>query len=144
MPSLQDFIRLFGSADERTRLEMLLELSERLPPLPPQLEQASLREQARVPECQSPVYLWVELDAQGRIHLQADVPREAPTVRGFVALLREAFEDREGAEIWSAPPDLLNRLGLTQALGMQRIRGLEAIYRRLLAEIKRRLAAQEA
>ncbi|MCS7081557.1 MAG: SufE family protein [Bacteroidetes bacterium] len=144
MPTLQEFVRLFASGDDRMRFDILLDLSERLPPLPTELQQASARAQARVPECQSPVYLWVRVDPEKRIRLYADAPREAPTVRGFVALLVEALDGHPAQEIWSAPIDLLHRLGLAQALGMQRARGLEAIYRRLLAEVKRQLAESDS
>lgn len=123
-------IRRFSSADRQTRLEALLDLSRKLPPLPERLQAASDREAHRIPECQTPVFLWVEL-VDGRIHLAADVPPESPTVRGFVSLLVEALDGADPAAAARIPDDLLHRLGLEEALGMMRTQGLSALVRRL-------------
>ncbi|MEK6689411.1 MAG: SufE family protein, partial [Gemmatimonadota bacterium] len=58
---LEKAIDRFRSADRQTRLEALLDLSRKLPPLPPGLEQQPDREAHRVPECQTPVFLWIEV-----------------------------------------------------------------------------------
>lgn len=55
--------------------------------------------------------------------------------RSFTAILVEAFDGVTPAELAAAPPDLLQHLGLTGLLGMQRTRGLSAIYARLRNEI---------
>lgn len=122
-------IRRFAGADRQTRLEALLELSRKLPPLPERLQAASDREAHRIPECQTPVFLWVEL-VDGRLHLAADVPPESPTVRGFVSLLVDALHGADPAAT-RIPDDLLHRLGLEEALGMMRTQGLSALVRRL-------------
>ena len=80
MPSLDTIIARFKAADRNTRLETLLDYSRKLPPLPPELESLKAQGVNRVPECQTPVYLWVGLD-DGKVRLHADVPRESPTVR---------------------------------------------------------------
>jgi len=38
----------------------------------------------------TPVSLWVEI-VDGKVHVFADVPRESPTVRGFISMLLDAF-----------------------------------------------------
>ena len=102
VPAILDkYIARLGNADRNTRLETLLDLSRTLPPLPEGLLQAPDREQHRVAECQTPVHLWVEV-RDGRVHLFADVPRESPTVRGFVALLIKALD--------GVPPDEVARI----------------------------------
>jgi cysteine desulfuration protein SufE len=133
-PTLEKYITRFSRADRATRLEALLDLAGALPPLPPGLEAA--RESHRVPECQTPVYLWVEM-ANGIVHLHADVPRESPTVRGFVSLLARALDGAPPAAVAAIPDDLLHELRLDEALGMTRTQGLTAIVRR----IKRVVAA---
>jgi len=129
-PLLDKYIRRFASADRDTRLETLLDLSRKLPPLSPALQEARERETHRVPECQTPVYLWVDR-VEGRIRLQAEVPRESPTVRGFVALLVQALDGALPEEVAALPDDLLHALRLDEALGMTRTHGLTAIVRRL-------------
>lgn len=136
MPSLDALITRFRQTDRNTRLETLLDYSRKLPPLPP--EHQALRDQGLngVPECQTPVYLWVGIE-NGKARLIADVPRESPTVRGFVALLVKLLDGADPGEVSRLPNDLLDELQLTETLGMMRTQGLTAI----LCRIKRTVAA---
>lgn len=120
----------FQSADRQTRLEMLLDYSRKLPPLPARYQEARDLGLNMVPECQSPVFVWVELE-NGKIRLHADAPPEAPTVRGFVSLLAKALENETPEDVTRIPGDLLDRLGLSEALGMTRMQGLTAIVERV-------------
>jgi cysteine desulfuration protein SufE len=137
-PALEKYIARLSAADRDTRLATLLDLSARLPPLPPELLEASAREAHRVPECQTAVYLWAVVQ-NGAVRLMADVPRESPTVRGFVALLVRALDGAAPAEVAQVPDDLLHALRLDEALGMTRTQGLTAIVRR----VKRAVAEQK-
>ena len=128
--SLQQYIARMSAADRSTRLETLLDLAARLPPLPPELQHESGREARRVSECQTAVYLWAEV-RNGAVRLAAEVPRESPTVRGFVSLLVDALDGRSPAEVSAVPDDLLHALRLDDALGMTRTQGLTAIVRRV-------------
>ena len=130
MPSLDNLIPRFKAADRQTRLETLLDYSKKLPPLPERYEAEKQLGHNRVDECQTPVYLWVEVDDRG-VHLYADVPREAPTVRGFVSLLARTLEGQTPDVVAELPLDLLDRLGLSETLGMTRTQGLTAILHRI-------------
>jgi cysteine desulfuration protein SufE len=123
-------IRRFQAADRDLRLETLLEASKKLPDLPPALAQDRDRESHRVTECQTPVFLWIEREGD-RIRFYADVPRESPTVRGFVALLQSNLDGATPAELADLPLDLLHELRLDDALGMMRSQGLAAIVSRV-------------
>jgi cysteine desulfuration protein SufE len=136
MPSLDTLIPRFKSADRTTRLETLLDYARKLPPLPERLETEREREDHRVPECQTRVFLWVEVDG-GQVHIHADVPRESPTVRGFISLLARSLDGAAPEEVARVPDDLLDQLGLSETLGMTRTQGLTAI----LYRIKRSVAA---
>jgi len=137
MPTLDTIIPRFKAADRSTRLETLLDYSRRLPPLPQRLEAEKERGDHRVHECQTPVFLWVEVE-QGKVHIHADVPRESPTVRGFIALLARSLEGAAPEDVARVPDDLLDQLGLSETLGMTRTQGLTAILQR----IKRSVAAR--
>jgi cysteine desulfuration protein SufE len=139
MARLDTLIPRFKAADRATRLETLLDYSRKLPPLPERLEAEKAREDHRVQECQTPVYLWVEVD-QGQVHIHADVPRESPTVRGFISLLAKSLDGVPPEDVARIPDDLLDQLGLGEALGMTRTQGLTAI----LFRIKRSVAAATA
>jgi len=137
MPTLDTLIPRFKAADRSTRLETLLDYSRRLPPLPERLEAEKDRGDHRVHECQTPVFLWVELE-DGKVHIHADVPRESPTVRGFISLLARTLEGAAPEDVAKIPDDLLDQLGLSETLGMTRTQGLTAILQR----IKRSVAAR--
>ena len=136
MPSLEALIPRFKSADRTTRLETLLDYSRKLPPLPDRLEGERDRDEHRVHECQTPVFLWVEVEG-GQVHIHADVPRESPTVRGFISLLARSLDGVAPEDVARVPDDLLEQLGLSETLGMTRTQGLTAI----LYRIKRSVAA---
>jgi len=139
MPSLDTLIPRFKAADRQTRLETLLDYSKRLAPLPERYEAEKQQGHNRVHECQTPVYLWVEVD-QGRVHIHADVPRESPTVRGFISLLARSLDNQTPEAVAQLPDDLLDQLGLSETLGMTRTQGLTAILNR----IKRSVATASA
>jgi cysteine desulfuration protein SufE len=136
MPSLDSLIPRFKAADRSTRLETLLDYSRKLPALPARLEEQKGQAEHRVHECQTPVFLWVEVE-NGGVHIHADVPRESPTVRGFISLLARSLEGAPPEEVARVPDDLLDQLGLSETLGMTRTQGLTAILHR----IKRTVAA---
>ena len=132
---MTDFPRVverFHAADRQTRLDMLLHYARKLPPLPPRYAEARDRGENKVHECQSPVFLYVEMEG-GKARLFADAPPEAPTVRGFVSLLGGGVNDATPDEVAAIPDDLLERLGLAELLGMTRMHGLTAV----LARVKR-------
>jgi cysteine desulfuration protein SufE len=136
MPTLENVIPRFKAADRTTRLETLLDYSRKLPPLPERFRDELARDEHRVHECQTPVFLWVEV-ADKKVHIHADVPPESPTVRGFISLLARSLDGAAPADVARVPDDLLDQLGLSETLGMTRTQGLTAI----LYRIKRSVAA---
>jgi cysteine desulfuration protein SufE len=134
MPTLETLIPRFQAADRNTRLETLLDYSQKLPPLPQRYEAEKDLGHNRVHECQTPVYLWVEVD-DGRVHIHADVPRESPTVRGFISLLARTLEGETPDAVARIPNDLLDQLGLSETLGMTRTQGLTAILYRIKSSV---------
>lgn len=134
MSTLETLIPRFKAADRQTRLETLLDYSRKLPPLPQRYETEKALGRNRVDECQTSVYLWVEVD-DGRVHIHADVPREAPTVRGFVSLLARTLEGQTPDAVAQLPMDLLDQLGLSETLGMTRTQGLTAILHRIKSSV---------
>jgi cysteine desulfuration protein SufE len=134
MPKLDTIIPRFKAADRQTRLETLLDYSKNLPPLPERYQAERAQGRNMVEECQTPVYLWVEVDG-GRVHIHADVPRESPTVRGFVSLLARTLDGETPDVVARLPLDLLDQLGLSEALGMTRTQGLTAILHRVKSSV---------
>lgn len=134
MPSVQErldtIIGEFADLDAREKLELLVDFAKGMPPLPAEYERRKAAEDRRVHECQTPVFLWMEAD-DGAARLVAEVAPEAPTVKGFVAILAEAVAGRPLAEAAALGDDILERMGLAEVLGMMRSRGLHAIVSRV-------------
>ena len=136
MPAALDaIVAELSEADRQERIELLIDFAKNLPPVPDRLERLKDAEH-RVEECQSPVFLFVET-VGGRVALYADAPIEAPTVRGFVAILIEGLSGATAEEILRVPSDLIEQIGLLEILGMLRVRGLSGVLGRLKKEVTR-------
>lgn len=112
------------------RLELMRDYARRLPDLPEAYAEMRDAGLGTVPECQSPVFLYVDVE-EGRVQIHADAPREAATARAFLAILREAFHEAPPDAVMAAPETPLDQLGLSDQLGLQRTRGLTAMYQRV-------------
>jgi cysteine desulfuration protein SufE len=129
----------FLALDERNRLQLLLEFSNELPELPARYaDHPDLLE--RVVECQSPVFLFVEV-TDDRVHLHATAPREAPTTRGFASILAQGLDGLTVAQVLDdVPDDYPQTIGLTEAVSPLRIRGMTALLGRAKRQIRERTA----
>jgi len=131
---LAEIVADFEMLEPRERLELLLEFAEKLAPLPPAYAAERDAGMNRVHECQTPVFLWADID-QGAVAIHADVAPEAPTVKGFVSILCDLFNGAPPAEVLAVEPNLVQRFGLAESLGMVRMRGLQAISHHLRKKI---------
>lgn len=126
---LAELLEELADCDKQERIEMLLDYARSLPPLPQRFE--ALRDpEHRVEECQSPVFLFAEKSPEG-VAWFADIPMEAPTVRGFVSLLWEGTQGASPEDIGGVSFDIIGQSGLKEILGMQRLSGLTGVLRRL-------------
>ena len=138
--ALQTIIAEFQEVPPRERLELLLEFAFDLPDLPKRLfEKRDQMEQ--IHECQSPVFLHTELEpdpaggAQKLVHFYIDVPMEAPTVRGYAAILAEGLNGATTDIMLATPDDVYTLLGLHEAITPQRLRGLHALMRYMKRQV---------
>lgn len=134
MSKLDAIIEEFQDLEARDRLELLLDFAEKLAELPAAYQAERDAGLHRIPECMTPTFLWVQC-ISGRVSIHAYVAPEAPTVKGFVSILVEAYNGTMPDEIAAIPADLLHRLGLAELLGMNRLRGLNAVQQRLKNQI---------
>jgi cysteine desulfuration protein SufE len=136
---LDEIVAEFADLEPRERLELLLEFAEKLPPIPERYEAERDAGMHRIAECQTPTFIWVEM-VDGRVQIYADCAPEAPTVKGFVSILAEAFSGLTPEEVLAAPDDLLKRTGLLETLGMVRMRGLSAIQHYIRQQVRKAAA----
>jgi cysteine desulfuration protein SufE len=126
----------FLALEVKERLQLLLEFSTELPKLPERYrDHPDLFE--RVEECQSPVFIVVEVDNDA-VHVFATAPAEAPTTRGFASILAQGLDGLSVSQVLEVPDDYPGMLGLTVAVSPLRIRGMTA----MLARIKRQVSAR--
>lgn len=127
----------FQAVSERERLELLLDFSRDLPELPARLtDHPELLEQ--VVECQSPLFLTVEVDdnEEHTVNLFFSAPPEAPTTRGFASVLNEGLNGQPANVILDVPDDMPEQLGLTRAITPLRMRGMTAMLGRIKRKIR--------
>ncbi|MFY9890783.1 MAG: SufE family protein [Streptosporangiaceae bacterium] len=138
-PRLREISEDFTALPDSERLQLLLEFAGELPPLPARYaEHHDQLEQ--VPECQSPLFLAVEVGADGTVHLFFDAPPEAPTTRGFAGILHAGLDGLDADEVLRTPGEFSAQLGLQDLVSPLRLRGLAA----MLARIKRQVREQRA
>jgi cysteine desulfuration protein SufE len=134
LESAEQLIKDFEILRDSERLDLLLEFSEALPELPKRYaDHPELLE--RVEECQSPIFLFVEIDNEGRTRLFFSAPPESPTTRGFASLLFSVIDGLPVKEALEFDQDFPFKLSLSTAVSLLRLRGMLGI----LSRIKRQL-----
>ncbi|MBX3099888.1 MAG: SufE family protein [Salinibacterium sp.] len=130
----------FLGLEIKERLQLLLEFSNELPALPDRYaDHPDLFE--RVEECQSPVFIFVEVDESDIVHVFAMAPKEAPTTRGFASILAQGLAGLTATEVLDVSDDFPQGLGLTEAVSPLRIRGMTAMLARIKRQVREKIAA---
>jgi cysteine desulfuration protein SufE len=139
---LEEIVTSFREAPNPFKLPMLLEYSEKVPPLPERYR--GHEEMERVHECQTPFFLAEEVDGEQRVTLHFEAPREAPTTRGFAGILYEGLNGLKAKEILDTPDDFYVKMGLTEVISPLRLRGIGAILWRLKRRVRAHVEEQQA
>ena len=147
--SLDEIAHDFAALSARDRLTLLLDFSDELPDLPERYQgHPELLE--RVDECQSPLFLAVEVQGAtdatagsnlATVHLFFQAPPEAPTTRGFAGILYEGLEGLTVGEVLTVPDDAPYRFGLGEAVSPLRLRGMVAMLGRIKRQVRLKSAA---
>lgn len=129
--AIADEFALLGDWEER--IAHVIELGDALEPL----ADGERTEQNKVRGCASQVWLVSERrpDAPEKLYFRGD--SDAHLVRGEIAMLLRIFSGRTPAEILSVDPqDVFARLGLKEALTLQRSNGLFSMMSRIQREAR--------
>jgi cysteine desulfuration protein SufE len=140
-PRLQEIADDFHGVPDRDRLQLLLEYSQELPALPEQYAEHRDRMEP-VPECQTPLFLAVEVEPDEKVHLYFDAPAEAPTTRGFAAILHAGLDGLDADEVLATPPEFSSQLGLADLVSPLRLRGMAAMLSRIKRQVREQRAGQ--
>lgn len=127
-----DFLEL----PESERLQLLLEFSYELPAVSEEV--ANHPEMCeRVAECQSPVYIYVEVN-DDVVTMHATAPPEAPTTRGFASILVQGVTGLTADEVLAIPDDYPQSIGLTRAVSPLRIGGMTGMLMRVKRQVNQK------
>ncbi|WP_217184028.1 SufE family protein [Streptomyces sp. AC495_CC817] len=126
----------FLDVPESDRLLLLLEYADELPEVSDEV--ASHPEMCeRVAECQSPVYIYVEVN-DGVVTMHATAPPEAPTTRGFASILVQGLTGLTADEVLAVPDDYPQSIGLTKLVSQLRIGGMTGMLLRAKNQVRQK------
>lgn len=135
MESAEGLIEDFAALKDSEKLDLLLEFSESLPELPERYaDHPELLE--RVEECQSPIFLFVEIDDAGLVRLFFSAPPESPTTRGFASILFSVIDGLKVSEALDFDVDFPFKLSLSDAVSPLRLRGMVGILTRIKRQLR--------
>ncbi|MFB7250677.1 SufE family protein [Microbacterium sp. NPDC056234] len=126
----------FLALEESERLQLLLEFSGELPPVSAEVA-AHPEMTERVAECQSPVYIFLEV-AENVVTMHATAPPEAPTTRGFASILAQGISGLSPDEVLAIPDDYPQSIGLTRAVSPLRIAGMTGMLLRAKNQVRQK------
>ena len=140
-PELAELVEDFSGVGPKDRLQLLLELSRELPPLPERYADAA-DSMEQVHECQSPLFLAVEVEPEGdrTVRLFFSAPPEAPTTRGFASIMHTGLDGEPAADVLAVPDDFYTALGLAEAVSPLRLRGMAAMLSRIKKQVRSAVA----
>lgn len=122
---LEEIVEDFSLCVGQEKLEYLLEFAEKLPPVPDHIDTSEANKD-EVHECISPVFIFPEWQ-EGKIYYHFDIPKEAPTVRGYASVLQEGIGWTTPEAIAKIPLEFYLGMGLQQVLTGQRLNGITAV-----------------
>lgn len=126
----------FLETPEPDRLLLLLEFADELPAVSDEVA-AHPEMCERVAECQSPVYIYVEVH-DGVMTMHATAPPEAPTTRGFASILVQGISGLTVDEVLSIPEDYPQSIGLTKLVSPLRIGGMTGMLMRAKNQVRQK------
>ncbi|MFN8080243.1 MAG: SufE family protein [Kineosporiaceae bacterium] len=141
-PVLADLATEFTALAPGDRLQFLVDLADELPEVPAHIA-ARRDDMEPVTECQSPVFVLVELDGSRepdpmlrgvRVHVRA--PAQSPTTRGFAAALCQGLDGVSAAEVLALADDLPDRWGLSGVVSPLRLNGMAGLLRRVKRQVR--------
>jgi cysteine desulfuration protein SufE len=133
--SLAEIRDEFLELPESDRLQLLLEYSQELPAVPAEYENhPELYE--RVAECQSPVFIVVDVSDENVVAMHATAPAEAPTTRGFASILAQGLSGLTVDEVLAIPADFPQSIGLTRVVSPLRISGMTGMLMRAKRQVQ--------
>ena len=123
--AVQDLVQQFELLTEwEDRYAHIIAFGKTLAPYP----EEHRTELFKVKGCQSQVWLHPSV-RDGAVHFDAD--SDAVIVKGMIAMLLYVYNDRSPEDILRTKPDFIDRIGLSQALSVNRANGLASMLKQI-------------
>ena len=135
--SVERVLRTFRALGREEKMQALLHYAKTLEPLPERFR-ALDRAEFTVPECQTRVDLFPELQ-DGKLHVYADLnARQSPTIAAFLSILFSAVNDQPPESALAIPDDFVRQM--MEGIGLAgREVGLNAMLVRVKQQARRAL-----
>ena len=136
-PSVERVLRTFRALGREEKMQALLHYAKTLEPLPERFR-ALDRAEFTIPECQTRVDLFPELQ-DGKLHVYADLnARQSPTIAAFLSILFSAVNDQPPESALAIPDDFVRQM--MEGIGLAgREVGLNAMLVRVKQQARRAL-----
>lgn len=136
-PSIEKVLRRFKAMQRDEKMQALVLYSKKLEPLPERYEGVD-RTNFNIPECQTRVDIFPEVQ-DGKLHFYADVnARQSPTIAALLAIIFAAVNDQPPSVTLAIPEGFVRTL--MEGIGLHtREMGLNA----MIARLKRHAAAAQ-
>ncbi|MGI9078957.1 MAG: SufE family protein [Gemmatimonadaceae bacterium] len=127
--SIDRVLKLFRSLGREEKMQALVSYSRKLEPLPDRFRNLD-RAEFTVPECQTRVDIFPEMQ-DGNLHFYADLDvRQSPTIAAFLAILFNAVNGHPPATMLAIPSDFVHQVMQNVGLAAREF-GLNGIVTRL-------------
>jgi cysteine desulfuration protein SufE len=129
-PSVDRVLRYFRTLSRDEKMQALVHYSKKLEPLPERFREVD-RSAYTIPECQTRVDLFPEVQPNGTLHFFVDLDvRRSPTIAAFLAILLSAVNDQPPSTALAIPGDFARQMMDSIGLGAREV-GLNAMVARI-------------
>ena len=109
---LREIMEIFDEVDERERVEVLLDYSDRFREVPSSIAVRPFDDEHRVQRCESEAYVFTEgVDDEGNInfHFAVENP-QGVSAKALAAILQDSLSGEPVEDILNIPHDLVTRI----------------------------------
>lgn len=125
-----------GISDEHKRIQTLISYSKKFKEVPEEVAARPFDAQHRVPECESDVYIWTQVDAKKKVNIHAAVENpQGLSARAFAAVLQKALKDAKVEDVEQLDNELVYKI-FGKQLSMGKNMGLMGMIQMIKAQTR--------
>ena len=138
---LETWLATMESLDRPDRIQMLIDLAGRFPPVPPRIAQRPYPAECRVPGCESEAYVWAEPKPDGTLTYYFAVENpQGISAMALAAILGNTLSGVPLEKVAAIPADVVFRI-FGRELSMGKSLGLMGMVNMVRAAARQQLQA---